>query len=97
MQAAENMTDRNARARTAINFSVTTRDELEAVIWRLGVRSAVAVEAILLAADEYATAQCVTAICAQARLAADQARHRAALDAALAAIELRGRYERKAA
>ena len=56
------MTDRNARARTASNFSVTTREELEAVIWRHGVRRAVDVEAILLAADGYATAQCADAV-----------------------------------
>ena len=34
-----------------------TREELEAVIRRHGVRRAVDVQAILLAADEYATAQ----------------------------------------
>jgi hypothetical protein len=75
-----------------------TREQLEAAIWRSAPRlSPDAVDAILRAAGDYATAQCVTAICAQARLDADQARHRAALDADLAAIELRGRYERKAA
>jgi hypothetical protein len=39
-----------------------TREELEAVIWRHGVRSAVDVQAILLAADWYATAQCADAV-----------------------------------
>lgn len=39
-----------------------TREELEAVIWRHGVRRAVDVQAILLAADWYATAQCADAV-----------------------------------
>ena len=38
------------------------REQLEAVIWRHGARRAVDVQAILLAADEYATAQCADAV-----------------------------------
>jgi hypothetical protein len=72
------MTDRNARAHRASIFSVTTREELEAVIWRHGVRRAVDVEAILLAADGYATAQCADAVSERTA----QARRRAELAAA---------------
>ena len=72
------MTDRYTRARTASIFSVTTREELEAVIWRHGVRKAVDVQAILLAADSYATAQCADAVSERAA----QARRRAELAAA---------------
>jgi len=72
------MTDRNARVRMASIFSVTTREELEAVIWRHGVRKAVDVQAILLAADSYATAQCADAVSERAA----QARRRAELAAA---------------
>lgn len=43
-------------------ITAMTRDELEAVIWRHGVRRAVDVQAILLAADGYATAQAVEAV-----------------------------------
>ena len=39
-----------------------TRDELEAVIWRHGARRAVDVQAILLAADDYATTQAIDAV-----------------------------------
>jgi len=55
-----------------------TREELEAVIWRHGVRSAVDVQAILLAADGYATAQSVAAVSETTA----QARRRAELAAA---------------
>ena len=72
------MTDRYTRARTASIFSVTTREELEAVIWRHGVRKAVDVQAILLAADSYATAQCADAVSERTA----QAQRRAELAAA---------------
>lgn len=55
-----------------------TRDELESVIWRHGVRSAVDVHAILYAADAYATAQAADAVSEKTA----QARRRAVLAAA---------------
>ena len=98
MQTAENMTGRNARARTAINFPVTTREQLEAVVWRNspGLTASMtadryaAMNAILAAADDYATAQCVIALNAPDAMA--QAQRRAELEAALSR-----RYARRSA
>jgi hypothetical protein len=89
MQTAENMTGRNALARAANQISVTTREQLEAVVWRHspGLNSGwpadryAAMNAILAAADTYATAQCAIAI--NAPDGAAQAQRRADLEAAL--------------
>src|SRR6185503_14400303 len=80
------MTDRIARAHTASNFSGTTREQLEAVIWRQlsrpgHMRLAVAVDAILTAADDYATAQCAIAV-GNPDLPGLQSARRAVLEAA---------------
>lgn len=54
------------------------REELESVIWRHGARSPAAVDAILRAADDYATAQAADAVSERTA----QARRRAVLSEA---------------